>query len=100
MPSPASKIRVAYALAPVWLVVGSARAQAPAPIVSPEVHGDGRVTFRMRAPGAAAVMLEREGARPQPMTKDAEGVWSLTSEALEPDLYGYTFVADGVSLTD
>ncbi len=34
------------------------------------------------------------------MTKDADGVWSLTTAPLEPEIYGYSFVADGVSLLD
>lgn len=72
----------------------------PVPIRSPEVQADGRVTFRFRAPNANAVMLNLEGAQPQAMRKDEQGVWSLTTEALEPDLYGYAFVADGVGLID
>jgi enterochelin esterase family protein len=78
-----------------------AAAQAPPPrLVSPEVHADRRVTFRFRAPGAKEVMLSREGASPVAMQRDDQGVWTLTTEALAPDIYGYTFVADGVSLTD
>lgn len=34
------------------------------------------------------------------MQKDEQGVWSLTTPPLEPDLYGYSFVADGVTLID
>jgi enterochelin esterase family protein len=76
-------------------------AQAPpAPLLSPEVHADRRVTFRFRAPNAKEVMLAREGAAPAAMQRDEQGVWTLTTDALEPDIYGYTFVADGVSLTD
>jgi enterochelin esterase-like enzyme len=75
-------------------------AQPAAPIVSPEVSPDHRVTFRFKAPNAQAVVLSREGAQPLAMQKDDKGVWSVTTEALEPDLYGYSFVADGVSLTD
>ncbi|MGC9969209.1 MAG: alpha/beta hydrolase-fold protein [Bryobacteraceae bacterium] len=70
------------------------------PLQSPEVHSDTRVTFRFRAPNATAVLLDREGAQRVPMQKDGQGVWSLTTDPLEPDLYGYTFVADGVSLID
>jgi enterochelin esterase-like enzyme len=70
------------------------------PLQSPEVHSDNRVTFRFRAPNAKAVLLDREGIQRVPMQKDEQGVWSLTTDPLEPDLYGYTFVADGVSLID
>jgi enterochelin esterase-like enzyme len=75
-------------------------AQPAAPIVSPEVSPDHRVTFRFKAPNAQAVLLSREGAKPVAMQKDDQGVWSVTTEALEPDLYGYSFVADGVGLMD
>lgn len=32
---------------------------------------------------------------PVAMTKDESGVWSLTTEPLEPDYYGYSFISDG-----
>ena len=41
-----------------------------------------------------------EGAKPTPMQRDEKGVWTATTDALEPDFYGYSFVADGVSLLD
>ena len=72
----------------------------PAPIVSPEVHSDHTVTFRFRDPNAKEVFLSREGAQRTAMQKDEAGVWSVTTDALEPDLYGYSFIADGVGLMD
>jgi enterochelin esterase-like enzyme len=69
------------------------------PIVSPEVAADRRVTFRLRAPNAKEVIVGREGVR-APMQKDDQGVWTLTTEPLDPDLYGYAFIVDGVSLID
>ncbi|MDW8131686.1 MAG: alpha/beta hydrolase-fold protein [Bryobacterales bacterium] len=75
-------------------------AQPPAPLISPEVHPDGRVTFRLNAPNAQKVELRREGAKPEPMQKDERGVWTITVGPLEPDLYGYTFGVDGVGLLD
>src|SRR5918993_3716977 len=75
-------------------------AQTPQIIVSPEVHSDNRVTFRLRAPNAKDVKLAREGAPSLPMQKDEQGVWSVTTSPLEPDFYGYSFVADGVGLID
>ena len=71
-----------------------------APVISPEVHEDRTVTFRLRDPNAKAVVLSREGTKPVPMQRDEQGLWSLTTEPLEPDYYGYTFVADGVGLMD
>jgi enterochelin esterase family protein len=96
----------------IFAVAASAWAQSPAaapatrppppppPIVSPEVHADRSVTFRFRDPNAKEVSLSLEGSKPQPMQKDDQGVWSITTASLEPDYYGYSFVADGVNLTD
>src|SRR5258708_23277371 len=73
----------------------------PARVVSPEVHSDNRLTFRFRAPNAKEVALSLEGAsKDLAMQKDEQGVWSVTTEALEPDFYGYAFVADGGHLID
>jgi enterochelin esterase-like enzyme len=74
--------------------------QPPPPIVSPEVHADRTVTFRFRDPNAKEVSLNLEGTKPQPMQKDDQSVWSITTAPLEPDYYGYSFLADGVNLTD
>ncbi|HEV2350581.1 MAG TPA: alpha/beta hydrolase-fold protein [Terriglobia bacterium] len=77
------------------------QADQPAPIISPEVHPDHTVTFRFRDPNAKEVLLSREGvAKPVPMQKDDQGVWSVTTEPLDPDYYGYSFIADGVGLFD
>lgn len=72
----------------------------PVKVVSPEVNADHSVTFRFIDPGAKEVMLELEGAQPAAMTKDDRGVWTATTAPLEPDFYGYGFVADGVRLID
>jgi enterochelin esterase-like enzyme len=76
----------------------------PAPAVrSPEVNPDRTVTFRLRAPQAAAVELVGEvlqGKGPQAMTKDSDGVWSVTIGPLPPEIWIYNFRIDGVSLPD
>ncbi len=72
----------------------------PAPLVSPEVHTDGSVTFRFRAPNALEAKLEREGAEPIAMQKDEQGVWSITTAPLNPDYYGYSIFVDGVRSLD
>src|SRR5258707_14528 len=82
-----------------------AQAAAPqtpaAPVVSPEVHADHRVTFRLRAPNVKEVNVQIEGAsKPLAMQKDDEGVWSGTTEPLAPDYYGYAFSVDGVTMFD
>jgi enterochelin esterase family protein len=83
-------------------MAGAAPAQTPpAPLISPEVHADKSVTFRFRAPNDKDVAVMIEGAaKPWPMQKDDQGVWSVTTESLAPDYYGYTIIADGVSLFD
>ena len=73
---------------------------APAPLISPQVHPDNSVTFRFRAPNANEVKLSLEGAEARAMQKDDQGVWSVTTSPLAPDYYGYSFLADGVSLID
>jgi enterochelin esterase-like enzyme len=70
------------------------------PRVAPAVQADGSVTFRFRAPNAQEVKLDLEGAAPQAMLKDDQGFWSVTTTSLAPDYYGYSFIADGVSLPD
>ena len=75
---------------------------APAPpVVSPEIHSDNRVVFRLRAPNAKEVAVSIEGsAQPLPMQKDDQGVWSVTSDPLAADFYGYSFQVDGVTNFD
>ena len=97
--------RTSMPLLPLLLAVstvpGLAQApQRPQPVISPEVHPDRRTTFRFRDPNAKEILLVREGAKLEPMQKDEQGVWSVTTGPLEPDFYGYAFVADGVTLID
>jgi enterochelin esterase family protein len=90
-------------LAIFCLIVSVAVAQQqPRPAIqSPEVHNDGRVTFRFLAPNAQKVLVNLEGAKdPLPMEKDDQGVWSVTTEPLPADLYGYSFKMDGTNLLD
>ncbi len=70
------------------------------PVRSPEVQKDGRVTFRFRAPNAKDVVVARDGAPPAPMKKDDQGLWSLTTDPLQPDVYPYSFRVDGTMLAD
>jgi len=70
------------------------------PVISPEVHSDGSVTFRLNAPHAQTVQLHCEGVAKPAMVKDDQGVWSFTSSPLEPDFYVYSFSVDGVHVID
>ena len=59
-----------------------------AQLVSPEVHADRGVTFRLRAPNASEVRLQGiDGLEPQAMVKNEEGIWELTLPPLPPELY-------------
>jgi enterochelin esterase-like enzyme len=78
----------------------AASAQAP-PLVSPEVHADRRVTFRLAAPRATDVALRGEWMQgPAQLEKDAAGVWTGTLGPIEPDTYSYTFSVDGLTVLD
>jgi enterochelin esterase family protein len=72
----------------------------PPPFISPEVHADWSVTFRISAPNAKEVKLDREGSDALDMQRDDQGVWSVTTAPLAPDYYGYSFSVDGVHTMD
>jgi enterochelin esterase-like enzyme len=70
------------------------------PVASPEVAGDRRVTFRLRAPEAKAVSVSGDFGADAQMQKGSDGVWSVTVGPLDPEMYVYFFIVDGVRLTD
>jgi enterochelin esterase-like enzyme len=103
MKSVISFLQTSLSLLLVLAVLAAAQApppQRPAPIVSPEVHADGSVTFRLRDPNAVEVKLGLEGAEPVPMKKGDRDEWSVTTAPLAPDYYGYEFIVDGVRMLD
>lgn len=85
-------------------------------IVSPEIHDDNTVTFRMRAPKAIKVEVTgdflptREMDTPYgkfdvpgvaELKENEEGVWEFTTpEPLSSELYSYTFMVDGIRMND
>jgi len=78
-----------------------------AEIISPEVNADHSVTFRFMAPNVKEVKLSgdwlpAEGWNPgsTAMSKDESGLWSFTTQPLSPELYNYSFIADGLKTTD
>jgi enterochelin esterase-like enzyme len=79
-----------------------ALAQPPANrIVSPEVHPNRTVTFRLLAPNAKQVQVGGEfTASPLAMEMDEKGVWSVTTRPLDPNIYGYNIIVDGLSMPD
>ena len=84
-------------------------------IISPEINQDHTVVFRVFAPNAASVKLtgdflptekvttpygEMDAPIQVDLTKDENGVWSYTSTKLSPELYSYSFIVDGLTITD
>jgi enterochelin esterase-like enzyme len=76
-------------------------------IVSPDIHENNTVTFRVQAPGATEVKISgdwmpAEGWTPGSalMEKGENGIWTCTTEPLEPELYGYSFMIDGFRTLD
>lgn len=85
-------------------------------IVSPEINTDNTVTFRFQAPEAEKVQLTGDflptkktktpfGEADMPdiaeLKKGDDGVWVYTtSQPLASELYSYSFVVDGLKVTD
>ena len=66
-------------------------------VVSPEINGDGSVTFRLYAPSAECVMLVGDCvAGDTAMTRAEDGVWEYTTAPLASELYCYWFKVDGM----
>jgi enterochelin esterase-like enzyme len=71
-------------------------------VVSPEILPDKKVAFRLLAPKASMVVLNGNwdnGTNIQ-MTKDDQGIWSVTVGPLGEQLWGYSFNVDGVKVLD
>jgi enterochelin esterase-like enzyme len=88
----------------------------PEPVVSPGISPDRRVTFRIKAPKASEVLVsasvgtlnpkpagatkDQPGMWNMPMQKEASGLWTLTLGPLDPEVYRYAFLVDGVRAID
>lgn len=87
-----------------------------AAVVSPDIHDDNTVTFRLKAPKAVRVQITGDFLPPQTiktprgdydapgiadLTEGKDGVWEFTTpEPLKPELYGYSFIVDGLRMMD
>lgn len=69
-------------------------------LVSPELHKDGSVTFRLQSPGAHEVLVALAGAETPLKMEQAQGVWSVTSAPLASGAYWYSYVVDGKAELD
>ena len=103
-------MRILYSALLCCMTAGVAFCQrGPAPFyedtnnvpVSPEVHADRKVTFRLFAPKASEVLLMGSPGilevikKPLPLTKDEKGVWSLTIGPIPAGFYTYGYAIDG-----
>lgn len=73
-------------------------------VVSPEIHADNSVTFRVLAPNATKVTISGNwmagwGTQVE-MAKGDSGIWSVKTEVLAPEFYTYTFNVNGVKTLD
>ena len=96
----------------ILMLVGVMFAQQPPtgapPIKPPEIKADGSVIFRLAAPNARTVLVRNTTGGwaewPQgndlAMSKDDQGIWSITVGPVKPEFYTYTFVVDGVQALD
>lgn len=73
-------------------------------VVSPEIDGKRRVTFRLHAPSAEKVRLWGEWIHTfntmEELTRNDAGTWAVTVGPLAPGIYCYTFNVDGVAALD
>ena len=95
-------ICLAFLLMPVEALAQQAL-WGKAPVVSPEIHENQTVTFRLRAPKAVKVQVTGDflSKGVADLVENKEGVWEYTTpEPLKPELYGYNFVVDGLKMND
>ncbi len=73
----------------------------PPYITSPQINPGNTVTFRYNAPSAKQVNLSAQFLKsPAAMSKDTQGVWSVTVGPVKPDIYPYSFHVDGITVMD
>lgn len=74
------------------------------PVNSPEVNKDNTVTFRLKAANASKVEVVGDflsNDEKAEMKKVNNDVWEYTTpKALDPELYSYSFMMDGVKISD
>ena len=67
---------------------------------SPDIAKDGTVTFKVKAPGADTVKLIIDSRLDTLMKRQGNETWNITLRDLEPDLYMYYYVIDGMKVLD
>lgn len=69
-------------------------------LAQPVVHKDNTVTFRYENSSAKKVAVDVQFAGRHEMTRDANGVWTITLGPAAPDIYPYCYVVDGIQVMD
>src|SRR5579862_359078 len=72
-------------------------------LISPETGSDDTVTLRLYAPKAQNVGLKGDLTplgQSQELSKDDQGVWSISLKDVAPGTYRYHFTLDGASVVD
>ncbi|MFO7446579.1 MAG: alpha/beta hydrolase-fold protein [Ignavibacteriaceae bacterium] len=84
------------------LIPGNSIAQPRGPfVISPRVNSDNTIIFSYLAPLAKEVLLSAQfEKKPLQMVKDSIGIWSITTGPVEPDIYPYNFIVDGIPVMD
>ena len=70
------------------------------PVQSPEIAKNGAVTFKVKAAKADTVRLIIDTRVDTLMKHTGNETWSITLHDLEPDLYMYYYVIDGMKVLD
>jgi len=90
-----------FIIAIVILASFKVTAQRAPLISSPDVHADHSITFKLNGRKAQRVWLDAQFlSKPQLMTKDTSGIWSITVPPVKPDIYPYSFWVDSVQIAD
>ncbi len=70
-------------------------------VISPEIHSDNKVTFRLHAPNAKDVRVTGDWIQGSvAMSKDSNGLWTYSTDVLPSTLYSYSFLVDSVKTDD
>lgn len=69
-------------------------------VSSPVVNPDNSVTFNYRNDNAKEVLVDVQFAGRKAMSKDANGIWTITLQAPDTDMYPYCFIVDGQQIMD
>ena len=83
----------------------------PRQVISPVIHADRSITLKVNAPTANEVRVTGHIIGPNahwlsaprksiPMTRGADGIWSVKLGPLAPDIYDYGFLIDGYPASD